>query len=456
MPKTRDRVAHNFPARQQPDGRIYRRTGPAEQDGWTDNPDLAHPSYFAPDAPAVILTVPAAPDRTNTAPAVPAHPTTEENDMTAIDDNGDLMGRTTEWMGYPLPPLVPRAPSVYGQWGYYKLPHPETGRPTLFPRATTVAKVLEDMQGLEKWRRRETVRAVVDLIKLIDTEGKDAAAGVVPGYTASELLTNLVKAYETATNVGQIDSAVEKLTDMMGGAEAREFGECVHAWLEALAAGIVLLRDVPPMVRPHVDAFHRVLARHGLIVVPQYVERTVLNANEELPEHVAGKLDCILRSISTGELILGDIKTTKTDSIQYNWLSWAVQVGGVYGWATHMLAVDGLGWEDMPEVVEDYAVIISVPSDHPESAAALTINKEWGGYRLIESIELRGVRKEAKVEVPRHAIPAPTRASLRYVEARQALSAITTADEGQAVYETYQDVWDDDLGEFAEQIAELI
>ena len=100
--------------------------------------------------------------------------------MTAIDDTGELMGRTTEWMGYPLPPPVPRAPSVYGQWNYYKLPHPETGRATLYPRATNIAKVLDDVTGLEKWRRRETVRAVVELT----LKDRDEAAGVVPGYTA--------------------------------------------------------------------------------------------------------------------------------------------------------------------------------------------------------------------------------------------------------------------------------
>ena len=503
-------IARAFPAHRQPDGRVWFRSGSANQDGWSADPKAAHADYRVviapdgsvitwegdPDQPQNAAQLPA--ERPSAASAVcvcgpgpvggagwrsdcPAHNVrellkpppafdpdtlpdkladigltiTEENTVD-IGNDFEEAGRTTEWMGYPLPPLVPRAASKFGQWGYYKLPHPETGRPTLFPRATTVAKVLDDVTGLEKWRRRETVGAVVQLLAILEEQGPDAPAGVVPGHTAGELWENLREAYRTATKVNQIDAAVEKLYDMMGGAEAREFGECIHAWLEALAAGIVLLRDVPDMARPHVDAFHRVLARHGLIVVPQYVERTVLNANEELSEHVAGKLDCLLRSVSTGELILGDIKTTKSDSIQYNWITWACQVGGVYGWATHMLDIDGEGWEPMPEVVEDYAVIISVPSDHPENAAALTINKEWGGYRLIESVQLRATRKEAKVEVPKFALPSPTKESLRYVEARQALLAITTADEGQAVYETYQDVWDDDLGEFAGNLAGLL
>lgn len=453
-------VALAFPARVQADGTIWYRAADHDGklgDGWVPTLAYAHADYRAVDAPTPIPLAPASPGPTNTPVAVSVPPTTpEETAVTAIDDSGEFAGRTTEWMGYPLPPLVPRAPSKFGQWGYYKLPHPETGRPTLYPRATTVAKVLDDVTGLEKWRRRETVRAVVELLNIVTEHGNDAQAGVVPGHTAGELVNNLVQAYATATKVTEIDNALEKLFDMMGGAEAREFGECIHAWLEALAAGVVLLRDVPDMARPHVDAFHRVLARHGLIVIPQYVERTVLNANAELAEHVAGKLDCILQSVATGELILGDIKTTKAESIQYNWITWACQVGGVYGWATHLLNIDGAGWETMPEVNQDYAVIISVPSDHPESAAALTINKEWGGYRLIESVELRQTRKDAKVEVPKFALPSPTRESLRYVKARQALLAITTADEGQAVYETYQDVWDDDLGEFAGLISELL
>jgi hypothetical protein len=171
---------------------------------------------------------------------------------------------------------------------------------------------------------------------------------------------------------------------------------------------------------------------------------------------VAGKIDCILRSVSTGELILGDVKTTKRDSISFSWLTWACQIGGVYGWAEYMLSVDGTGWEPMPELVEDYAIVMSVPSDHPEDAAALTINKEYGGLTLIDSLHVRSRRKAAKTEVPKFALPSPTKESLRYVQARQALSSITSAADGETVYETYQDVWDNDLDAFAETISELV
>ena len=68
----------------------------------------------------------------------------------------------------------------------------------------------------------------------------------------------------------------------------------------------------------------------------------------------------------------------------------------------------------------------------------------------------RARRKEAEKVVPRHAIPTPSKQAVRYAEARLALSAITTADEGQAVYETYQDVWDSDLDDFGGTVAELV
>lgn len=498
-------VAELYPAHQHADGRVWfkgtrRPEDKTDQWGWTCDPAQAHPDYNIEQEDGLLTwrgseglgaktcqhdptdgcylccrecnydrhRCPGCGEPQNHGAPVCAQcridyeldqPTTiEENtEMTAITDDGDFAGRTTDWMNYPLPPEMPRAKSEFGRWGYYKLPHPETGRPTDYPRATTIAKTLDDESNLAKWRTRQIVTAIMALADM----PADAPAGVLEGYTAGKLLGDLRSSISGASKVTDVDNAITKLDNMMGGAEAREFGECVHAWLEALAGGIVLMRDVPEMVRPHVDAFHRVLARHGLIVLPQYVERTVLNlkcldAEAGTGEGVAGKIDCILQVVSTGELVIGDIKTTKRDSIKFSWLTWGCQIGGVYGWADLMLAPDGKGWETMPEVAEDYAIVLSVPSDHPEDAAALTMNKEFGGETLMDSIGVRSLRKRAKTEVPRFAIPAPTKESLRYVEARQALSRITSPEDGNAVYESFEDVWDADLDQFAEKIAELL
>src|SRR5690349_10296808 len=83
-------------------------------------------------------------------------------------------------------------------------------------------------------------------------------------------------------------------------------------------------------------------------------------------------------------------------------------------------------------------------------------DRYWGAETMVASLDTRRRRKEAKIEVPKHAIPVPSPEAIRYCEARNALSAITSPAEGQAVFETYQDVWDDALGEFAANIASLL
>ncbi|UXE04425.1 exonuclease [Mycobacterium phage Funsized] len=461
MARRKSNVAAAFPARQQPDGRVYRRSGPGDQDGWSDNPAFAHPDYFAPGAPAplpptdasspTVVSVP--PDTVNdaqNATQADSTTTTEETPMTALNDDFTEAGRTTEYQGYPLPPPTPRVASVFGKWGWYKLPDPDTGRPAIYPRATTIAKVLEDREGLAKWGRRETALRVAQLAKM----EPDERLNPLFETTASSALSALIAATE-ADKVTAIDAVLDMIDNLMGGAHARELGECVHAWLEALDMGIVLMRDVPALVRPHVDAYYRVMSHRGLVALPDYVERTVLNtqcADEDMP--VAGKIDRVFRIVTTGELVLGDVKTSK--DLQYSWLSFAVQVGGVYGWAERVLTLDATGWEPMPEIREDFAILMHVPSNNPAGTAAITIDKWFGGEALVETAAVRNRRKIAPSAVPKHAVPIPSDTAIRYATARHALSCITSLDEGQAVYQSFEDVWDDALDEHATRVAALL
>ncbi|AYD82047.1 exonuclease [Mycobacterium phage Saguaro] len=422
-------VAQLYPPRRQPDGTVWYRAADDEGrllDGWTSNLDYAHPSYYTSSAPEPIAT------------------TTKENTMQLTDDL-EVAPRTTQWMGYPLPPATPRPQMKFNGWGWYQLPHPDTGRPTGYARATTIAKTLDDTTGLEKWKRRHTARRVLQLATTPPNE-------VIWGeYTAGELIERLLAAQDDSKATAP-DEVLDLIDNCMGGADSRELGECVHAWLEALDMGIVLLRDVPDIVLPHVTAARAILAHRGLVALPQYVERVVLNDQGE--ETVAGQIDRIFRIVTTGELVLGDVKTSA--SLDYSWLPFGVQVGGCYGWATKMLTLDGKGWEPMPEIRRDFAILLHIPSNQPERGAAITIDLQWGAEAMVESLAVRQLRKDAKVAVPRHAIPAPTPEAIRYAEARNALSAIESLDEGQAVYESYADVWDDDLNAHATRVAELL
>lgn len=456
-------VADQFPAREQPDGRVYRRAydhaAAKLGDGWTDNPAMAHPDYFAEGAPEPLrgwnaptqITVTITDDPTPPPDNNPEEITVARKQAQGLDADFQpiKVQRVTEYMHYPLPPESPRAPSKFGQWGWYQLPDPETGRATGYPRATNIAKTLDDETGLTKWKIRERAQQVLKLTRM------DPATVIYTDSTGDTTAADALGALDeaiAAEKVFQIDAVLNMIDNVMGGAEARELGECAHAWIEALAHGLVLMRDVPEVVRPHVTAAHRVMAHRGLVMLPEYCERTVLNDLGEIP--VAGKMDCIFRIVTTGDLVLGDVKTSK--SLEYSWLPFGVQVGGIYGWATKMLTLDGKGWEPMPDIRDDFAILLHVPSNQPAQAAAITIDKWWGGEVLVESLAAKRRRKEAEKTVPRHAVPVPSREAIRYAEARLALSAIDSAEDGQAVYETFSDVWDDELNEFGGVVAELL
>ncbi|QFG11194.1 exonuclease [Gordonia phage CloverMinnie] len=459
-------IAEQWPVQPQTNGTAWYRPEDRPMDGWTSDPLRAHHSYFSPGATDE--------DRRReheirtTQGGHRPDPQPQEDSMTVIDDSGAPVGpvRATETMGYPLPPEPPRVKVVYDGWGRYKLPSPSTGRPTGFTRATTVASVLDDTYNLNRWKRRETAKRVM-LAAELAAAGKDFPTAEI---SPDQAMSALEKAVEGEDNKA-LDRALDVLDDNLGGRDAAELGTAVHAWIEAVDIGMVRIAEVPEMFQPYIAAYQEVLRRHGLIALPEYVERIVLNDRGE--ETIVGTLDRIYLVVATGDLLLGDVKTSKT--LEYGYLSYAVQLA-VYGYAPYMLGLDGKTWEPAPKMIglphpsdaevfadndgEDprppYGVIIHVPSDQPERASAVTMDLWFGAETMVAALETRRRRKLAPKQVPYvHALPTPSKAALRYVEARQALQNISAPDELNGVWEQYQDVWDDALTQLGEQIAAL-
>ena len=348
--------------------------------------------------------------------------------------------RCTPTMKYPLPPEAPTARIVYDGWGRYTLPSPSTGRPTAYSRSTSIAGTLDDEYHLTRWKSRTQLAAVLKFQKRADA-GDELARELL-----AELYERIADGNGNATN-----KVLDRIDVLCGGRDAAELGTAIHAWLEAVDIGTAVVKDVPEMFRPYVDAYQGVLARHGLVAVPEYVERVVLN--ERGIQTIAGTLDRIYRVQSTGELILGDVKSSKT--LDFGWLNYATQFA-VYGYATKMLKMDASGWEPMPEINQEYAICLHVPSDTPEMASAVTFDLWFGGEAMQTALLARKHRADAKTRVPyKHAIPVPTREALRYVEARQALQNISHPDDLNRVWEQYRDVWTDELTQFGEQVAKL-
>lgn len=378
----------------------------------------------------------------------------------ALSETGEVAGRTTEYSGYPLPPLPPRLEVNYDGYGRYKLPSLTTGRPTGFTRATTVAGTLDDTYNLNQWKRREIVKYVLQFIGALDGLPEDAP--MMPSAPERVTIVDRLKQALLDEDKRTIDHLLETINNVSGGRDAAELGTAVHAWIEAVDIGQVRPADVPEMFQPYLDAYQEVLRRHGLIAVPEYVERIVLNDRGR--ETVVGTLDRIYRVASTGVLILGDVKTSKT--LEYGYLTYGIQLA-VYGYATHMLGLDHKTWEPMPPMLglsEDeieegkpaYGVIVHVPSDQPERSSAVTMDLPFSAGQMVASLDVRWARKAATKAVPFvHALPTPTPEGLRHVEAYQAIQNISDPADLDGVWEQYEDVWTDDLTQLGNRTAAL-
>lgn len=358
--------------------------------------------------------------------------------MTEVTMSGEVAERprTTPTMGYALPPEPPRFQPEWNRYQQYLLPSPTTGRPTAFARASTIANVMDDTYNLNLWIQRKLVSAVL------------TAAAAPDG----ELAATFGELQATDPSTQKYNKVLDRLDDLTGGRDAAELGTAVHAWLEAVDIAQVRPCDVPAQFQPYVTAYRAQLARHGLEPVAAYVERIVLNDDGE--ETVVGTIDRIYRIVATGELVMGDVKTSK--SLEYAWLSYGVQVGGCYAGATKMLTIDGTAWEAMPVIRNDFAVLVHVPSDQPERASVVTLAIGFCQRAYHHAIAVRDLRRRASKEIPFvHAIPSPTPEALRYVEARHAIQDISDPAELSAIWEQYSDVWDESLTDLGKTIAGL-
>lgn len=350
--------------------------------------------------------------------------------------------RETHWAKYPLPPMLPRPVHKHNQYGHYVLPDPITGLPIGFVRATTAAKTLDDTYNLSRWSTRQQVASVLRLA--------DAASGPDAHPIAGKMFEDLRSRIDGG-NGPNVNELLDEIDGFAGGKNSAEFGDAVHEWCAALDASMVTVDQVPDLFKPWVTAYQGILARAGLIAVAQYVERTVMN--DSGIERVVGKLDRLFLCVATGELYLGDLKTSKSDNVKYSWMTWPTQLVG-YARARLMWGLDGATWEPMPPINQDVGLLIHLPSDAPNQAKLLALNLAPADAYMATSLDARHHRKNAKHDVPGVA-PVPTAEALRYVAAYQAIQSSHRVEDLNAVWDQYQDVWRPELTELGHAVAKL-
>lgn len=335
--------------------------------------------------------------------------------------------------GFPLPPALPGrsyVPQFNGN-GQYRLPHPETGKPTSYTRASTVAKTLEDTWMLDAWAKR---MMLIGLAGQRDTLMK-ADRLITAHINADKPLSSAARELRTPLN-----DLAEEAQFNAGAKAAAEFGTATHAWCEWVDHGGSLW-DVPELFRDWVIHYRRILAVGGLSADPQWTERVVLNTRYG----IAGTLDRLFWN-HEGVRFLGDIKTNR--GMDYSWLYFAIQLA-IYHGASHVLSLDGTTWEPMPALDPHTVLVAHLPREEPEAARIVPIDMGFGAEALHTAMTVRRLRSSAekRAQYVPYEIDSMNTASQRWYAARFALELSRTEVEMALVWEDHQDIWTDELTE---------
>lgn len=185
-------------------------------------------------------------------------------------------------------------------------------------------------------------------------------------------------------------SIIGRAKKVAGAANAAQRGTDRHdAWEERAKSGRL---TGEANVRASTVRTEALLAAAGLVRVPGLSERVVRNVQFG----AVGKFDDVLLELSTGRLLIADLKTKATAF--YSWMTVDAQLAG-YACAEWMLTEDCQGYEPGPlhHVDQTEGVILHVPSDG--SAAYLRRADLVNGRGVLanarRTIELRSYGKSA-------------------------------------------------------------
>lgn len=248
---------------------------------------------------------------------------------------------------------------------YRVMPHPVTGVPSRFARASKYGGTLSDIEILVEWK---IAMAVLGVGKFEDLH---ALANSTPLPEESIELRN-PGWWGPWADIGH------KGMDAARAAHGAHLGTAVHSWTEQLEQGVIDVSDVPKKFRPHVEAFLRVHADHELELNPDYMETLICETTVHKTRQTAGlcgRLDR-LRNHPSGWLFVDDTKTGKQAPKGLDEI--AIQLS-VYANAEHHWDPDGQCWKPAPENVhKGIAFVTHVPINNPDASEIIPVDIEWG------------------------------------------------------------------------------
>lgn len=271
-------------------------------------------------------------------------------------------------------------------YGRYLLPdpkNPNAKKPKAFTRATTFAKSISDTFALSKWGER--------------MGGK--------GLAQNPDLLMRIASLDLDNDKKEINAAFDEAKNRAGAKTAANLGTALHAFSEQVDRG-----QSPVIPEPYdkdIDAYTTLLDAHGLEIVPELIERIVL----EPTYGIAGTFDRIVRltrdlevvmpdgtvaALAAGDLIVLDLKTGR--DLSYGWNEIAIQLA-IYANAQYIYNRRENKLDPMPDVRTDVALVLHLPVGKATATMhAVDIEEGWKACLLCKLV--RDWRKHRKLSAP--------------------------------------------------------
>ncbi len=255
----------------------------------------------------------------------------------------------------------------------YRIVPRDGGKPVRHARATTIAGVLDDRDALERWAIRMTAKGIVqrpDLFNLV-------------------AVTPLDKKRE-------LDNICADAKEAAAASAGANRGNALHTLTERVDAGETVI--VPPALQRDVDAYLTELARCGITILPDYIERVCVNG--KLDEPIAGTVDRIVewrgtRGPAVGRVVL-DVKSAA--SMDFAWRKTAIQLS-LYARADSLYDRDAGTHDPMPEVRHDLGIVMHLPAGQG-TCTAYAVDLLAGWDAAAQSVAVRQWRKRRNLASP--------------------------------------------------------
>lgn len=233
---------------------------------------------------------------------------------------------------------------------------------TVYTRPSTMAKALDDGEGLIKWTARMAVLGMATSADLI-------------------ALTATLK----PSQVSDLNHVVDQALTRAQHQASATLGTAIHSATQAHDEGKAT-EHLPEHLRDTIVRYQALLDDHQL--TPLAAEVFVVNR----ALGCAGTLDRIYAG--PNHVVIGDIKTSKSTAPKYSGVSWAVQVAT---YAASEPVVNGriVTWDEvgLPRPSQDHGVIVHLPNDKPEAPQILVVDLAQGRELAVLAKQVREYRK---------------------------------------------------------------